>query len=253
MARKPKHGPQPPPLHERLGHTFRNPAQLRTALTHSSYAAEHSIPADNERLEFLGDALVGLLTADALFAQFPQQPEGVLTRLRSMLVSRKQLGAVGESLHLGPDLLLGKGEEASGGRTRHLLLANAVEAIAAAIYIDGGIEAARAFVMQHIVNPRLADLESAVTTGGAFGSAAGDYKTALQELLQSQPAGHTRPEYVTMEDRGHGADPRFRIALHVTFAGKQHSTEGLGRSKKEAQQQAARAAYEALKPAQEAQ
>lgn len=235
-------------LEARLGYTFSSPEHLRTALTHRSYAAEKGVETDNERFEFLGDALVGLLVADSLLQRFPNSAEGVLTRLRAMLVSRKQLGDVGDTLNLGAHLLLGKGEEASGGRAKHVLLANAVEAVIAAIYRDGGLDAARSFVEREVVEPRMPELHAAVDAGNAFGSAAGDYKTALQELLQSHPQAqrHVRPEYTILEDRGHGEEVRFRIGLSVHVDGRSVNVEGEGRSKKAAQQQAAEAAYRML-------
>lgn len=237
-------------VEQRVGHTFTQQDVLELALTHRSLAFEAGNKgdpsADNEQLEFLGDAVVGLIVADALLRQFPASSEGTLTRLRSMLVSRKYLGEVGERLEIGAFLRLGRGEEQSGGRKKPVLLANAVEALIAALYLDGGMDVARTFVEREILVPKMEELNAAVTAGEAFGSAAGDFKTALQELLQANGASG-KAQYAVAEDRGHGHEVRFRVQLHIDRSDGQLTTYGEGGTKKAAQQRAAEAAYTLLK------
>ncbi|MBS1815357.1 MAG: ribonuclease III [Acidobacteria bacterium] len=238
-------------LEQAIGHTFAQRDLLELALTHRSLAFEagnNGDPsADNEQLEFLGDAVVGLMVADALLQHFPACAEGTLTRLRAMLVSRKHLGEVGLRLGLGEYLRLGRGEEQSGGRKKPVLLANATEALIAALYRDGGVDAAREFVEREIMAPRMEELHAAVVAGEAFGSAAGDFKTALQELLQSKPDTTARAQYVVLEDRGHAHAERFYVELRVEVQDGPITTHGEGATKKAAQQRAAEAAYTLLK------
>ena len=164
-------------LEERLGYTFRDRKRLEGALYHSSYANEHRSLGihSNERLEFLGDAVLGLVTADYLFRKHPDLPEGDLTRIRAALVCEESLHEVAQSLDLGSYLKLGKGEEAGGGRQRASILADATESVFAAVYLDGGLEAARALIHRVLLDKeRETDVEERRR----------DYKTELQELVQ---------------------------------------------------------------------
>ena len=173
------------------GHTFRNPALLETALTHSSLLHEETVPRaeepglDNEQLEFLGDAVLSLTVAESLFRNFPSAREGDLTRMRASVVSSTHLAVVAGRLDLGSHLRFGRGEERSGGRRKPALLGDALEAVIAALYLDGGLEAAARFVEREVVSPAMADLRQAFAEGAAIG----DYKSALQERLQASGLG----------------------------------------------------------------
>jgi len=238
------------PLAAIAGHSFRDPSLLELALTHSSQAYEDNLarakaqPADNEQLEFVGDAVLGLIVAEMLYRRFPHLREGDLTRLRSSLVSRKHLAEIGAAMHLGDHLRLGKGEERTGGRRKPALLANALEAIVAALYLDGGLPAAAAFVEQHIVQPALPALAAEIGEGGAIG----DWKSALQEHLQATSAGHAR--YMVTAESGPDHQKRFSVEARVE---KDGTSTVLGTAtaatKKEAQQKAAQLAYELLREA----
>ncbi|MEG1858092.1 MAG: ribonuclease III, partial [Pseudoflavonifractor sp.] len=163
-------------LEKELGYTFRDGALLKNALTHSSYANENRGKGleSNERLEFLGDSVLGMVVADYLFRTHPELPEGDLTRTRAALVCEESLVEVAHALDLGSYLLLGKGEEAGGGRVRCSIIADAVEAVLAAVYLDGGIGSARKMIQKYIL-----DREAAKSTNR-------DHKTALQELVQRE-------------------------------------------------------------------
>lgn len=232
-------------------HVFERPDLLERALTHRSLAYETNSDtdpnADNEQLEFLGDAVLGLAVAESLFRRFPDSREGELTRLRASLVSRRHLGEVASRIDLGALLRLGRGEEQSGGRRKPALLANAIEAVIAALYLDGGVEAARAFIEQHIIEPSLPDLHSALENGSTFSGAIGDHKSALQEHLQA--TGHGQPKYVLTEESGPDHQKRFRVEVRIDD--KQGGTlalaESEGSTKKQAQQDAARIAFQRLK------
>ena len=200
------------------------------ALTHSSYANEHGC-ASNERLEFVGDSVLGLVTASALYARFPDMPEGKMTRLRAELVCEQSLWNVAERLELGRWLLLGRGEESSGGRTRHSILADCVEAVIAAIYLDGGMEPAARFVTEYVLS-KLDD--------GA-GALMRDWKTELQELIQRKP-GRTLSYAMTGES---GPDHLKRFSAAVSMNGTVIGA-GEGSTKKEAEQAAAKAALESM-------
>ena len=252
-------------LQARIRYTFRDESLLRLALTHSSLAVERGEASgrnepnrtseDNEQLEFLGDAVVGLVITELLCRHFPERREGDLTRMRAMLVSGKGMGEAGVRLQLGAALHLGRGEEGSGGRTKNALLADAVEALTAAIYLDAGsakssaagLKAAAAFVERELFAPHLPDLQAAAKQGARFGGVVGDWKSALQELLQSRGAG--QPHYRTAEETGNDHNKRFRVEvlLHEDVL-----AEGEGTSKKAAQQAAARLAYDRIAPAAEA-
>lgn len=211
-----------------LSYTFRNPSLYETAMTHTSYANEHKHLHDNERLEFLGDSVLGFVTADYLFTHYPELPEGELTKLRAAVVCESALCEVARELGLQEQIRLGHGEDSSGGRQRPSILADAVEALLGAIYIDGGIEPARAFVLRFI--PR--KIEVAVS-GGAFK----DYKTILQELVQKNK--QETLEYRLANQSGPDHDKRFTMELLLN---QRVFTSGTGRSKKEAEQLAAKQA-----------
>lgn len=231
-----------------FGHRFRDPGLLTRALTHRSLSYEQNLEAlhhpdsDNEQLEFLGDAVLGLLTAECLFRLFPASREGELTRLRASLVSRKHLAEVAARLDLGALLLLGRGEEQSGGRGKPALLSNALEAVIAAIYLDGGLTAARSFVEAEIVTPALPELHRALDPASTFSGAIGDHKSALQELLQATDRG--QPRYVCVAESGPDHQKSFTIEVCV---GDNPVAQATGSTKKIAQQEAARQAFALLK------
>jgi ribonuclease III len=217
-------------LEEKIGYRFKNPNYLKTALTHSSYANEHKIPGgSNERLEFLGDSILGMVVSDYLFKHFPNLPEGDLTKKRAALVCEKACCGFSRQLDVGKYLLLSRGEQNSGGRTRSSILADAFESITAAIYLDGGMEESRKFVLRFVL-PLLKETKPRVFK---------DYKTFLQEIVQKNP--EETLEYVLTGESGPDHDKHFTVEVRLdnNVIGK-----GGGRSKKEAEQQAAR---EALK------
>ncbi len=214
-------------LSEILGHTFRDAALLSEALTHSSFANENHV-ASNERLEFLGDSVLGNIVSDYLFARTPKISEGEMTRVRAASVSEKALSAHAAALGIGEYLRLGRGEAASGGSTRSSLLADAMEAIIAALYLDGGRECARAFVLSFLAET----IEEAIR-----GGAARDYKTALQEKWQSK--GSEPISYRVTGESGPDHHKEFTVSV---FRGEECLGTGSGRTKKEAEQNAAREA-----------
>ena len=221
-------------LLKKLDHPFKSGVLLRTALTHSSCANENRDGLkSNERLEFLGDSVLGFLVAECLYARFPNLPEGRMTRLRAELVCEQSLVRVAQELSLGAYLRLGRGEEQSGGSERPSILADAVEAVIAALYLDGGLPAARRFVTEHI----LSTLESEAPL------ASSDYKTALQELVQRQ-SGQALSYSLLAES---GPDHQKTFTAQVALNGAPIGT-GSGGTKKEAEQAAARAALEARRP-----
>lgn len=230
-----------------FGYKFKDPELLKLALTHSSLAYEsngdhpHRPGTDNEQLEFIGDAVLGLVVAEALYRRFPASREGDLTRLRASLVSSRNLAQVAAVLQLGPMLRLGRGEEHSGGRRKPALLANALEAAIAAIYLDGGLNAARDFIHKHIIEPAEADMINVLQMPGPFSGAVGDYKSALQERLQATGAG--QPKYILTDQSGPDHRKSFRIEVRV---GSVCLAEADGTTKKQAQQEAARRALESL-------
>jgi ribonuclease-3 len=207
---------------------------LLTDLTHSSYANEHSSESceSYERLEFLGDSILGAVTANYLFRHEPRLPEGGMTRLRAELVCETALHKVALSLGLGSYMRLGRGEENTGGRERASILADMVESIIAALYLDSGIDEARRFVMEKV----LADVVITEDHRSA------DYKTELQELVQQRPNRHISYELVGESGPDHDKRFVFTVSINGAVAGK-----GEGRTKKEAEQMAARMALEALR------
>jgi ribonuclease III len=233
-------------------HAFRRPELLTWALTHRSLAYEtkpESLPnpaSDNEQLEFVGDAVLGLVVAESLFHRFSTSREGELTRLRASLVSRRHLGEVATTIGLGSHLRLGRGEEQSGGRKKPALLANALEAVIAALYLDGGLDAARAFIEKHIIEPAIPSLHVALNATDTFSGAIGDHKSALQEHLQAAGAG--QPLYVLTDSSGPDHQKRFRVEVRITDkeGGSRALAESEGTTKKQAQQDAARLAFQRL-------
>lgn len=221
-------------LEKAIGYQFRNITLLQNALSHSSYANErwHDSLKSNERLEFLGDSVLGMLVADYLYRTFPDRPEGELTRMRADMVCETTLATVANRLELGKHLLLGKGEELGGGRKRDSILADAVESVIAACYLDGGMDAAVQFIQKFIlVNVPVTKLKNA------------DYKTALQELVQQKK--NQVLAYRLVGESGPDHDKEFRVEL--TLNGEVVGT-GIGSSKKRAEQAAAHAALELLYP-----
>jgi ribonuclease III len=230
-----------------LEHRFAHPVLLERAMTHSSMAHERGADQpqreDNETLEFLGDAVVGMVAAEAVYRRYPELSEGALTRLRGALVSRRHLAEVAAELSLGKYLLLGRGEERSGGRTKTALLANAMEAVIGAVYLDAGLEAARRLIEARVIAPMVGSLREQLTASGGMG----DFKSALQELLQARKQG--QPEYRTTGETGPDHYKRFFVQVRV---GAELLAEGEGRTRKHAEQNAARQAIEKLQPGKEA-
>ncbi len=254
-------------LERTLKHRFRDHALLEQALTHRSLAFEQitkdqttkdqggrdaaaatepeprRASVDNEKLEYLGDAVLGLLVAESLYRAFPALSEGDLTRMRAALVSRRHLAEVAESLDLGSYLRLGRGEERNGGRQKAVLLANCFEAVLGALYLDAGIVGARKLVEQAVIEPSAGRLY----VGLEHGDSMGDHKSALQELVQAR--GSAPPEY---EVRGEsGPDHRKRFVVEVVISGSEGlpslTAQGAGTTKKRAEQEAARIACQQLR------
>ncbi len=219
-------------LQRSLNYTFNDPSLLVSALTHRSFVPESdkAIP-DNERLEFLGDAVLELVISDLLYKKFGNRyREGDLTKMRAYLVSETRLVILAKELDLGGHILMGKGEEKCGGRTRPSILADAFEAVIGSIYLDGGFENAYKFIkkrFEHLI-------DSAPERGLKI-----DYKSRLQEITQKQY--HTLPSYKLVDTQGPDHNRLFRVSLYF---GDKEISQGIGKSKKEAEQQAARAALE---------
>jgi ribonuclease III len=216
-------------LQAALGYRFASRELLARALTHRSSVHARSPDAeggsDNEQLEFLGDSILGFVASDALLAAHPGYPEGRLSKLKAHLVSASHLHEVAVRLRLGDYLLLGRGEEMSGGREKKALLANAVEALIAALYLDGGLEPARRFILQQIIGEAAPGAEEALAT---------DYKSALQELAQSLRL--PQPRYAIVEERGPEHAKTFLVEVSV---GGEWVSRAEGMSKKSAGQKAA--------------
>lgn len=218
-------------LERELGLRFRDPELLRTALTHRSFAFEQGAPANNERMEFLGDAVLGVVVTDLAYRRFPDLPEGDLAKLRAATVNMSTLADVAQEIGLGDEILLGKGEELSGGRGKASILGDAMEAVIGAMYLDRGIRAVQRLVERRFW-PRM------VTYAGGGGDR--DYKTGLQELAARDLGGV--PQY-RVEDRGPDHAKEFTATVYL---GSRPYGTGRGRSKKEAEQEAARIAQERL-------
>jgi ribonuclease-3 len=215
-------------LDDALGVRFSDPSIRSAAVTHRSYAFEQELGVNNERLEFLGDAVLGLVVTDMAYNDFPEMPEGELAKLRAAIVNMTALADVARDLRLGDFILLGKGEEMSGGRDKASILADALEAILGAIYLDQGLGAARSFI-ERLFRPRM--------VAYVRGEGERDYKTILQELASADL--HAMPDY-RISDQGPDHEKVFTAT--VFLAGKAWGS-GIGRSKKEAEQQAAHEAY----------
>ena len=221
-------------LENAIGYRFQDISLLQNALHHSSYANERRQEGkkSNERLEFLGDSVLGMLVADYLYRTFPDSPEGVLTKTRADMVCETALAAIADKLSLGKHLLLGHGEAQNGGRTRPSILADAVESVIAACYLDGGLPAAEHFIKKFVLcNTPASQLQN------------GDYKTALQELVQQKK--NQVIAYHLVGESGPDHDKEFRV--EVTLNGDTVGF-GIGSSKKRAEQAAAQAAIEKLYP-----
>lgn len=217
-------------LETAIGYRFSDLTLLQNALSHSSYANEryHDSLKSNERLEFLGDSILGMIVAEHLYRNFPNRPEGELTRMRADMVCEQALAVIAEKIRLGDHLLLGHGETQSGGKKRASILADAVESVIAACFLDGGMDAARAFVERFVLcDVPVTKLHNV------------DYKTALQELVQKKK--NQVLEYRLIGESGPDHDKQFQV--EVLLNGKVVG-QGIGRSKKRAEQDAARGALE---------
>ena len=238
-----------------LGHTFSRPELLVCALTHRSLAhelaqaeggSEAAAREDNERLEYLGDAVLGLVVAEALYAAHPEWREGELTRVRSGLVSREHMAQVAEAIGLGQHLRLSRGEERSGLRRKATVLSNGMEAVVGALYLDGGLEPVRAFVRRRVMGEAADRLAFELRSGAALGN----YKSALQERMQASHLG--APVYRLKSESGPDHHKRFLVEVRIQDeAGERGKplARGMGRTKKLAEQDAARRALEILESA----
>lgn len=215
---------------EVIGHTFADPGFLQEAMTHTTFSNEHARTRSNERLEFLGDAVLGMVVAQYLFDRFPDLPEGELTKTRAAVVCEPSLAARSRALSVGQYMRFGKGETVSG-RDRDSILADAFEAIVGALFLDGGLEVARSFILREL---------SPLVGEARRGQVRVDYKTRLQELLQKD--GTEAPVYRLLEEEGPPHNKRFHVAVYhrgVVLG------SGWGRNKKEAEQEAARQSFAA--------
>jgi ribonuclease-3 len=221
-------------LERKIGYRFSDIARLKHALTHRSSALSsgNNPLLSNERLEFLGDALLGFVVGENLYHEFPDRLEGELSRLRSLLISRKALKTAADNIGLSDFLLLSHSEEKTGGRTRFSINTNAFEALVAAIYLDGGFKPARRFIEKHVLT-----LLPTVTENELYFN----YKSKLLEQVQAQ--GDEAPRYSVESERGPDHNKIFQVA--VSFWGKTYG-RGEGKNKKDAEQAAARAALEAM-------
>ncbi len=220
-------------LQKKLEYTFKDAALLETALSHSSYANENrGGSASNERLEFLGDSILGMVVAEHLYLTYPDMPEGRMTKLRAELVCEQSLYSVAKEMDFGRSLRLGRGEEHTGGRHRPSILADCVEAVIAAMYLDGGMEVAKRFIHRHILD----------NIGQGTSNRVMDYKTALQELVQKK-SDQILAYHILSES---GPDHCKEFTADVCLNGRQIG-QGHGRTKKEAEQSAAQQALEGLR------
>jgi ribonuclease-3 len=226
------------PLERRIGYRFKDRGMLEHALTHRSRVHEDASGGvfDNESMEFLGDSVLGFVIADMLFREFPQHNEGQKSKLKASLVSSASLARLGSDLNLGEFLILGRGEEKTGGRFKQAIIADCYEALIAAVYLDGGVDAARKFI-----ESEFADLIDEARRTGAEATFTDDWKSALQEWLQSR--GRGLPAYRLAEELGPAHRRRFVVEVVVEGDAVARAE---GKSKKEAAQAAARAALETL-------
>lgn len=240
-------------LEAALGYEFVDSRLLRCALTHRSLANEQALEkreedqdstCDNERLEFLGDAVLGLLVAEAMFLLHPEWREGELTRVRAQLVSRQHMAEVAAALDLGRHLRLSRGEERSGLRRKSTVLSNTMEAVIGALYLDGGLEPVRRFVRRHVMGEAAEQLARDLRSGAALGN----YKSALQEHLQAEHSGV--PVYKVKSESGPDHHKRFLVEVRLKASDGEPGkplARGLGNTKKHAEQDAARRALLRLK------
>jgi ribonuclease-3 len=243
-------------LESALGHTFTSQALLVHALTHRSLANEEAMAergvnsksaesglGDNERMEFLGDAVLGLVVAEALFNTHPEWQEGELTRVRAQLVSRKHMAEVAKDIELGNHLRLSKGEERGGLRSKSTVLSNSMEAVLGALFLDGGLEPVRRFARQYVMGEVVEYLAAELRSGAALGN----FKSALQEYLQADGAG--TPVYRLKSESGPDHRKRFLVEVRVRSSESESGKplgRGIGSTKKLAEQDAARLALERL-------
>ncbi len=240
-------------LQATLGHVFLQPELLERALTHSSHAHEESKATgaetaaenlDNEQLEFLGDAVLGLVASQLLFERFSTFHEGQLSKLKAHLVSAGHLVNVAAGMGLGQYLRLGRGEERSGGRSKGTLLSDALEAVIAAIYLDAGLEKARNFIIRHVLEPEL----DRISTESESEFSLADYKSALQELLQS--SGRLQPVYAIVKEEGPDHRKTFTVEARICSPGQskpEYVARAEGATKKKAEQLAAKQALKHLR------
>jgi ribonuclease III len=235
-----------------LGHRFSRRELLNQALTHSSHAHEAEAEdgeglentADNEQLEFLGDAVLGLVTSEALWQRYPEFQEGQLSKMRAHLVSERHLVNAATRLGIGDFLFLGRGEEKSGGRQKPALLADALEAVVAALYLDAGLEAVRGFILKNIVDPELERLGATTSSGLPIS----DFKSALQEALQS--SGKPQPSYVVTDEEGPDHRKQFTVEVRIlprAGGNPDYVARASASTKKQAEQLAAKQALEHLR------
>jgi ribonuclease-3 len=244
-------------LESALGHSFAKRALLVRALTHSSLANEQAmaerateskaveaVVGDNERLEFLGDAVLGLVVAEALFGSHPEWQEGELTRVRAQLVSRKHMAEVAKDIELGSYLRLSKGEERVGLRSKSTVLSNGMEAVLGALFLDGGLEPVRRFAREYVIGEAVEHLAEELRSGAALGN----FKSALQEHLQAERAGI--PVYRLKSESGPDHRKRFMVEVRLRSSESEPGrplARGIGSTKKLAEQDAARLALERLR------
>jgi ribonuclease-3 len=243
----------PTALEDVLGHRFQRRAMLDQALTHSSFAREaesqatagtaSEMPGDNEQLEFLGDAVLSFVVSQELFARFPEYAEGDLSKLRAHIVSARALIRPARQLEIGRYLRFGKGEERSGGRSKSALLVNALEAVIAALFLDAGLEKAHRFIVETILQPALEELQRQ----GSTALPVTDYKSALQEIVHA--VGRPQPRYSLVKEQGPEHRKVFTMEVHIpapTGGGEAFVSRAEGKTKKHAEQGAARQAWEYL-------
>ncbi len=214
---------------EKIGYSFKDKSLLELALTHSSYANENKLKKNNERFEFLGDSVLGFVTAEYLFTEYKNRPEGEMTKLRAAVVCEKSLFKFAEQIDLGKYILLGRGEDSTGGRNRPSVVSDAFEAVVAAIYLDGGMEAVKPYILRFI--------KDAVKREASFK----DNKSLLQEEIQKVKGNILTYEEVGEEGPDHDKTFIFKVSLNGEVIG-----EGKGKSKKEAEQNAAGSALEKI-------
>lgn len=211
-----------------IGYKFQNKDLLKKALTHKSFPSAMGLSHDNERLEFLGDSILAVFVVDYLYNKYPEKDEGKLSQLKSQIVSQVNLNRWAKSIELGDFIYMSKGEEATGGRKRDSLLSDTFEALVASIYLDGGLESAKKFILNFLINQKRLSIS--------------DTKSKLQEYFQSN--FKTLPDYKVLNESGPDHEKVFEVGVYLK---KTMLGEGKGRSKKEAEQSAARSALKTIK------